>query len=438
MVTQVDSQVSANDGILIQVLGEMCNHNGPSQKFSQTFFLATQPNGYYVLNDIFRFLKDEVEIDYYACEQQQQVPEPVVNTPVVNPVTAPVIEAPVPVPSPAPAPAVAAAVTAPAVAQPQPQVPSAPASKPEIKKEEKKKPVAEEEVVKKEEEPVVVEVKKTEPVQKEPETEEKKKTKSEKQQQKAEPKQHQKQQHQHHQQVEKTAAPVKPSAPKTWANLAAVEKSPVVSHATTTVNATPVPFAAPVVATNAPNSTEKQPSHNQQRQQHQNKNQNARGGKIYTCVYIYNNSCHDIIDVTSIFVKGVNDQINEEQLLEAFNKIGSIKSSNISRPRSCAFIEFNSPESCQKALAQHKVQVGSHVVLAEERRYNNQNSQNQNNQRYNNQNQNRSSQSFDQRRSNSNSNNQNRRNNQNQQNQGGSSNRQANQTGKGRGAPTVK
>lgn len=141
--------------------------------------------------------------------------------------------------------------------------------------------------------------------------------------------------------------------------------------------------------------------------------------------------------MTNIFVKLVNDQITEEQLLEAFNKIGSVKSSNISRSRNCAFVEFNSPESCQKALAQHKVQVGGHTVLAEERRYNNQSNPNQTNQRYNNNNQNRSSQSFDQRRSNSN-NNQNRRNNQNQQSQGGNNNRQNNQTGKGRGAPAVK
>ncbi|KAG1459052.1 hypothetical protein G6F56_006251 [Rhizopus delemar] len=70
LVTQVDSQLSANNGILVHVLGEMCNHSGSSQKFSQTFFLATQQNGYYVLNDIFRFLKDEVKIDYYSCEEE--------------------------------------------------------------------------------------------------------------------------------------------------------------------------------------------------------------------------------------------------------------------------------------------------------------------------------------------------------------------------------
>ena len=58
-VSNVDSQSSAAGGIVIQVLGEMSTRNGPWRKFAQTFFLAEQPNGYYVLNDIFRYLKDE-------------------------------------------------------------------------------------------------------------------------------------------------------------------------------------------------------------------------------------------------------------------------------------------------------------------------------------------------------------------------------------------
>ncbi|KAI8147813.1 hypothetical protein BJV82DRAFT_593453 [Fennellomyces sp. T-0311] len=71
LVTQVDSQVSMSDGLIVQVLGEMCNRDGPVQKFSQTFFLAPQPNGFYVLNDVFRYLKDDVDIDYYTCEDKQ-------------------------------------------------------------------------------------------------------------------------------------------------------------------------------------------------------------------------------------------------------------------------------------------------------------------------------------------------------------------------------
>jgi len=37
----------------------MSNRGEPWRKFAQTFFLAEQPNGYFVLNDIFRFLKEE-------------------------------------------------------------------------------------------------------------------------------------------------------------------------------------------------------------------------------------------------------------------------------------------------------------------------------------------------------------------------------------------
>jgi hypothetical protein len=64
LVSNVDSQISSGDGIIIQVLGEMSNKGGASHKFAQTFFLAKQPNGYFVLNDIIRFLKEDIENEY--------------------------------------------------------------------------------------------------------------------------------------------------------------------------------------------------------------------------------------------------------------------------------------------------------------------------------------------------------------------------------------
>lgn len=67
----MDSQVSANEGVLISVLGELTNNGQSAQKFVETFFLAPQPNGYYVLNNIFRFLKDKVHINYYQCEEEE-------------------------------------------------------------------------------------------------------------------------------------------------------------------------------------------------------------------------------------------------------------------------------------------------------------------------------------------------------------------------------
>ena len=60
-IHSIDSQSSTNGGIIILVLGEMSNKGHAWRKFTQTFFLAEQPGGYFVLNDIFRYLKEDVD-----------------------------------------------------------------------------------------------------------------------------------------------------------------------------------------------------------------------------------------------------------------------------------------------------------------------------------------------------------------------------------------
>jgi Ras GTPase-activating protein-binding protein 2 len=79
-IHSVDAQSSANGGIIIQVIGEMSNRGEPWRKFVQTFFLAEQPNGYFVLNDIFRFLKDpendEGEPEQATAEAEQVFASP--------------------------------------------------------------------------------------------------------------------------------------------------------------------------------------------------------------------------------------------------------------------------------------------------------------------------------------------------------------------------
>lgn len=64
LVSNVDSQASIEGAILIQVLGEISNDGQESRKFGQTFCLAPQESGYYVYNDIFRFLKEDVESEF--------------------------------------------------------------------------------------------------------------------------------------------------------------------------------------------------------------------------------------------------------------------------------------------------------------------------------------------------------------------------------------
>ena len=75
-VSNVDSQESFKN-IVVQVIGEMSNKAAPHRKFVQTFVLAEQPNGYFVLNDIFRYIvEDEEEEQLEPEETPIQEPPP--------------------------------------------------------------------------------------------------------------------------------------------------------------------------------------------------------------------------------------------------------------------------------------------------------------------------------------------------------------------------
>ena len=58
----MDAQPTLGGGVLLMVKGTITNETGnaPSpRKFVQTFLLAQQPTGYYVRNDILRYLAEE-------------------------------------------------------------------------------------------------------------------------------------------------------------------------------------------------------------------------------------------------------------------------------------------------------------------------------------------------------------------------------------------
>ncbi|KAG5928362.1 hypothetical protein E4U42_000755 [Claviceps africana] len=65
-VSNVDTQASF-DNIVIQVIGETSNKSAEPKKFVQTFVLAQQPSGYFVLNDILRYISEEDEDDSSAA-----------------------------------------------------------------------------------------------------------------------------------------------------------------------------------------------------------------------------------------------------------------------------------------------------------------------------------------------------------------------------------
>lgn len=60
-IISVDAQESFGGGVIVLVTGFMTGKDDIKQKFTQCFFLAPQEKGYFVLNDVFRYV-DENEI----------------------------------------------------------------------------------------------------------------------------------------------------------------------------------------------------------------------------------------------------------------------------------------------------------------------------------------------------------------------------------------
>ncbi|KAG0056189.1 hypothetical protein BGZ83_006098 [Gryganskiella cystojenkinii] len=377
LVSNVDCQGSFGGGIILQVLGELSNRGGPAQKFVQTFFLAEQPKGYYVLNDIFRYLKEDLDDEedgeeaVVAEQESAQDSASAVTAASVNPVvnaagtaaqdhidqTTPEngdIKASIPAEA---APDVAAAteetVTKTQVQESQPQTASPSQKKPMDKKVEKKHPIERKQTEKKADRK---EVKPEDSIQEKsaveaisvattadsPLLEAVSVTPSSPADQ-----------------TTVTPAPAQPPKAPTWANLAAnkstqwsqvaAPKPGAVAHAPTT---TAGPAAAP---TPKPQT----PSHPQQSQQQQQRPQGYRpsGREEYH----------------SIYIKNVTDRMSLDQLRAAFSKFGVVTHLELTLKKNCAFLDFSTPEAMNAALRQNTVPVGNEVVLAEERRRGNHN-----------------------------------------------------------------
>lgn len=57
-IKTVDAQESLNGGVLVLVTGNLIGKENVKRNFTQSFFLATQDKGYFVLNDIFRYVEE--------------------------------------------------------------------------------------------------------------------------------------------------------------------------------------------------------------------------------------------------------------------------------------------------------------------------------------------------------------------------------------------
>ncbi|RDW93192.1 NTF2 and RRM domain protein [Aspergillus mulundensis] len=334
-VLNVDAQASF-ENILISVIGEISNKQEPSRKFVQTFVLAEQPNGYYVLNDVFRYLVDEEEVAEDAAPSSDAAEEPELQAPVQTAAEPSTETEESKVDSEE---AVAkvdekletaeeAEQEAPA-AELAPQTNGTEQPEPAPETAEEPAPVAEAEP----EKPVSPEPTPAPAVEKEtPATE---------------------------------AAPPAKAAPKTWASIAskvgaaapvvpaipAARVKPAPAAVTAPQPAATAPAAAPSAAP-AAESVPSQPSSTDgsgwQTAGHDHKKSQARTGDNLTVLG---------------YIKNVTEKVNADLLKETLERFGKLTHFD-----NCAFIEFADRAGYNAAVAANPHQIGTEQVKVEERR----------------------------------------------------------------------
>ncbi|KAG6530032.1 hypothetical protein ZIOFF_012253 [Zingiber officinale] len=80
VIKTLDAQESLDGSVTILVTGYLTGNDGVKKNFTQSFFLATQETGYYVLNDIFRLLdeaNDQPSVSAWTSgDSEPLAPEP--------------------------------------------------------------------------------------------------------------------------------------------------------------------------------------------------------------------------------------------------------------------------------------------------------------------------------------------------------------------------
>ncbi|KAK9369691.1 hypothetical protein V1509DRAFT_429580 [Lipomyces kononenkoae] len=310
LVSNVDSQPSTNGGLVIQVLGEMSNRGVPSQKFVQTFFLAEQKSGYFVLNDIFRFLKEDIGSEYDEEELPIEEPLPpatadgyVESIPSAH--TSQVHES-LPVPT-SDTPGPESVEQDEATIQESFATHSGDSETPDVIIDEEREPAVEVP-------PPQSQVDEVPPVALAPLPEPE------------------------HQVEPET--PAAPTGPVSWAALAkrsaGVAAAPAVAPTVAPVAAAPEPAkaaaAAPAAPAAKPADEKKKPEYH------------------------------------SAYIKGINDKVNDKALREALSQFGPLKHFEVNRQKSCAFIDYADAATLKTALEAHIVIVGDQNIYIEERR----------------------------------------------------------------------
>jgi hypothetical protein len=368
-VTNVDSQ-GADANIVIQVIGELSNKGQPHKRFVQTFVLAEQTNGYFVLNDIFRYLAEEPE------EEEQIQEEPAAETTgAQEPAPTAVVAEDEPVP--------AAVSTEEDMAKVDEKLENA-SEKEETSASEASPataavngtPVPETaEVVEAEEAPVAAVSSTEEAPTKEPE-EPKTEAPAEPEKPKetvptpaaAAPKPAPP--------AAAPAAPPKPAAPRTWASLIASSNkvatpnvpSPVTAQAPAQPKASAPapsqPAAAPAAQAATP-AREPSPANSQSEAAGW---QTAGAGHKKEQSRAHNQVPTEEPENKRAYIKNVYSQVEEGELRSALSKFGEIVYLDIARQKNCAFVDFKTAAGFQNAVNNNPHTVNGLEIRVEERR----------------------------------------------------------------------
>lgn len=74
-INTADAQKSYKEGVTVLVTGCLTGKDNLKRKFAQSFFLAPQDNGYFVLNDVFRYVEDGEPLENHKFNGVRDVPK---------------------------------------------------------------------------------------------------------------------------------------------------------------------------------------------------------------------------------------------------------------------------------------------------------------------------------------------------------------------------
>ncbi|KAF1841858.1 uncharacterized protein K460DRAFT_174832 [Cucurbitaria berberidis CBS 394.84] len=359
-VTNVDSQGS-DANIVIQVIGEISNQGQPHKRFAQTFVLAEQTNGYFVLNDIFRYLAEEPE-------EEEEVPQESVAAATANGVHEP-------------APTAAAteneslnrseelATSEEDLTKVDHKLEEVAQAEPSAKEASPAAPI--EQVPEKTEQPEAAEApaavtenvpskESDAPAAETVESERPKAPAPTPATSKAAP-------------VAMPTGPPKPAAPRTWASLAAsahkVATPVVAAPAAQQAPAQPKGASSTQPAAAAPAQTSA-PARDQSPATSQGEAtgwQSVTGHKKEPSRAQIQGPPADA-DQKRAYIKNVYSQVEEAALRTALTKYGEVEYIDISRPKNCAFVDFKTPAGFQAAIAANPHSINGVELKIEERR----------------------------------------------------------------------